>query len=277
MICVFWDIEPMNWSRDGCNLISNESFEDYSICECDKLGNFAAILDISERYNNSWIDNLIGNNISNFDDVDSTLILIKKMTRSSSLLNSFHELAKLVHYLAFLQDFVHSDNSELFKIRAYEISLDFLLVYDNLIMNNNAWITANVDEKIKIALKILLYIQYSSFILNRTQRFHYRPDNIHPVVRNLKNIFSKVYVIHCGEKLDFAFNDSSIKIPVGINLNGSTECLDFGVGYHIKGLGKYLSGNMHGKRVINSEIIAFSFLYTSKINLIDNNLKVRFR
>jgi hypothetical protein len=277
MICVFWDIEPMSWSRDGCNLISNESFEDYSICECDKLGSFAAILDISERYNNSWIDNLIGNNITNIDDVDATLILIKKMTRSSSLLNSFQELAKLVNYLALLQDFVHSDNTELGKIRAYEVSLDFLVVYDNLIMNNNAWITANVDEKIKIALKILLYIQYSSFILNRTQIFHYKPVYIDPVVRNLKNIFSKVYVIYCGEKLNFAFNDSSIEIPEGINLNESDECLDFGVGYHIEGLGKYLPGNMHGKRVINSEIIAFSFSYTSKVNLIDNDLKVRFR
>jgi hypothetical protein len=52
MNCVFWDFESMKWSSNGCELISNDSNRDLSVCECNHLTNFAAIMDISGRETN---------------------------------------------------------------------------------------------------------------------------------------------------------------------------------------------------------------------------------
>jgi hypothetical protein len=52
MICVYWDFETEMWSSNGCYLILDDSDRDHSVCECNHLTNFAAIMDMSGRETN---------------------------------------------------------------------------------------------------------------------------------------------------------------------------------------------------------------------------------
>jgi len=49
----------MKWSTDGCELVFLDSNRDYSICECNHLTNFAAIMDLSGRETNSFAKSLL--------------------------------------------------------------------------------------------------------------------------------------------------------------------------------------------------------------------------
>jgi hypothetical protein len=56
MVCVFWDF---NWMSSGCNLIDIDSNRGSTICECNHLTNFAAILDISGTEYNEYPKSLL--------------------------------------------------------------------------------------------------------------------------------------------------------------------------------------------------------------------------
>ncbi len=47
--CVFWDFENQFWSSIGCQIISETSNRMRTVCECNHLTNFAALLDPNER------------------------------------------------------------------------------------------------------------------------------------------------------------------------------------------------------------------------------------
>jgi len=49
MECVYWDHSKNGWSSEGCHLVKSESNRDVTVCECDHLTNFAALLDITEK------------------------------------------------------------------------------------------------------------------------------------------------------------------------------------------------------------------------------------
>jgi hypothetical protein len=50
MKCVFWDFEQNNWSSNGCQLVSYDSNRIRTVCECNHLTNFAALMDPKERH-----------------------------------------------------------------------------------------------------------------------------------------------------------------------------------------------------------------------------------
>jgi hypothetical protein len=47
----FWDFENQFWSSIGCQIISETSNRMRTVCECNHLTNFAALLDLKERVN----------------------------------------------------------------------------------------------------------------------------------------------------------------------------------------------------------------------------------
>jgi len=47
MECVYWNFNKSSWSGDGCHLDRINSTRKESICECDHLTNFAALMDVS--------------------------------------------------------------------------------------------------------------------------------------------------------------------------------------------------------------------------------------
>ncbi|CAG2166135.1 unnamed protein product [Oppiella nova] len=50
--CVFWDFDHKKWSSDGCHVIESESNREITVCECNHLTNFAALMDNSGREDN---------------------------------------------------------------------------------------------------------------------------------------------------------------------------------------------------------------------------------
>jgi len=46
--CVYWDYSKNDWSSEGCLLIENESNRYFTVCECNHLTNFAALMDPTE-------------------------------------------------------------------------------------------------------------------------------------------------------------------------------------------------------------------------------------
>ncbi|CAG2177935.1 unnamed protein product, partial [Oppiella nova] len=50
--CVFWDFDHKKWSSDGCHVMESESNRETTVCECNHLTNFAALMDTSGREDN---------------------------------------------------------------------------------------------------------------------------------------------------------------------------------------------------------------------------------
>lgn len=50
--CVFWDFNGSRWSDYHCHKIPELSFRNQTVCECNHLTNFAALMDISNRESN---------------------------------------------------------------------------------------------------------------------------------------------------------------------------------------------------------------------------------
>ncbi|XP_053396683.1 uncharacterized protein LOC123552744 isoform X1 [Mercenaria mercenaria] len=42
--CVYWDVATKSWSADGCAV--NQTTDDYTVCHCDHLTNFALLMDV---------------------------------------------------------------------------------------------------------------------------------------------------------------------------------------------------------------------------------------
>jgi hypothetical protein len=269
MKCIYWDFELNEWSRNGCNLLITESNNEMTVCECNHLTNFAAVVDKSEGKNDSWIDDLIDKNITDIDDVIESLEDIESHTESDNSLNTSDELKKIVDFIIKLQNFVDSNEKIINMTLALNITNDFMRVYNNLINQNNAWINTTIDEKLTIASDILLYIQKSSYI---SRPFMNGTNEI--IEFNNRNIFMKIYSTNCSESIVFESNGSSIEIPKGIYFDGSDECYDYGVGYAINILGNYLSAE-NSEIDINTNIIAFSIINSNKTNLINDGLKVK--
>ena len=47
--CVFWDFKQLEWSTDGCHRVEEESNLIETVCKCNHLTNFAALMDVNGR------------------------------------------------------------------------------------------------------------------------------------------------------------------------------------------------------------------------------------
>jgi latrophilin 2 len=57
--CVYWNFNQSNWSRDGCLFEPINSNRKISICECNHLTNFAALMDVSGQEKPSKIKSVL--------------------------------------------------------------------------------------------------------------------------------------------------------------------------------------------------------------------------
>jgi hypothetical protein len=271
MKCIYWDFELNEWSRNGCNLLITQSNNEMTVCECNHLTNFAAVVDKSEGNDNNWVDDLIDRNITDINDVIECLEVIRSQTESDNSLNTSNELRKIVDFIIKLQNFIDSNVKELNITSALKITNDFMGVYDKLINQNNVWIKTTIDDNPTMASDILLYIQKSSYI---SRPFMNGTNEI--IEFKNQNVFMKIYSTNCSEKIIFESNGSSIEIPKDIYLDGSDECYDYGVGYAINKLGSHLSTKNSGLN-INTNIIAFSINNADKTIQINNGLNIKIR
>jgi hypothetical protein len=237
-----------------------------TVCECNHLTNFAAVLDMSERI---WIEDLIDKNITHINDVIESLEVIECNTKSDNSLNTSEDLRKIVDFIIKLQNFIDSGEKVLNITIALNITNNLMKVYNNLINQNNAWINTTVDEKTTIFSDLLHYVEKSShislpFIGNTNETIEFKNQNI----------FLKIFSPNCSEKIIFESSGSSIEISNDIYFNGSDECYDYGIGYAINKLGDYLSVGNFG---INSNIISLSINNTNKTIQITDEFKARIR
>ncbi|XP_054157509.1 adhesion G protein-coupled receptor L3-like [Oppia nitens] len=57
--CVFWDFSHQKWSQDGCRYVISQSTREHTVCKCDHLTNFAALMDTSGRETDSLAKNVL--------------------------------------------------------------------------------------------------------------------------------------------------------------------------------------------------------------------------
>jgi len=266
MKCIYWDFELNEWSRNGCNLLITESNNEMTVCECNHLTNFAAVVD------KKWIDDLIDRNITDINDVIKALEDIATNTESDDSFNTFNDLRIIVDFLMKLQKFIDSEEIELSLTLALNITNVFMKAYNNLINQNNAWNNTQIEEKTGIASQILLYIQYTAFSLSR---FLDKDNNLLRIEN--ENIVTNIYFTDYSADILFAAKSSSILIPKGIKTDELNS--NSGVGSLISGLDNYLMSKINKSHAINTDIIAFSATNSNKtLQLTDNNkIIVRYR
>jgi hypothetical protein len=260
MTCVFWDFGSMEWSSDGCYLVSNESNPQSSVCECNHLANFAAIIDLSRRETND------------ISDVEKELEAIVEYTDNENSITNFKELIQVMDLIKILQNLVYSYNQQIDFDIALSLTTNFLQALSNLNNQNIAWSNATNDEKSEIASQILLQIQYTSFTLSCNQNTSHKLIE----VKN-RNLFVNTYHTNLREELVFGANSSSIFIPKGIILDELNTCNNSAFGALINKLDTYLLRGISKNEKINTRILAFSITNTSEINQINDGIKVRIR
>ncbi|XP_054153265.1 adhesion G protein-coupled receptor E3-like [Oppia nitens] len=59
MSCVYWNFQQMKWSSEGCWLKTSESNRQITVCECNHLTNFAALMDVSGRETNTKVKDIL--------------------------------------------------------------------------------------------------------------------------------------------------------------------------------------------------------------------------
>jgi hypothetical protein len=271
MICVFWDFYTLIWSTKGCHLVSLDFSAEFIVCECDHLGNFAAIQDINERKNKSWINGLIDKNISDINAVIECLNYIKENTDGIKSLETCEELKYIVQFLSGLQEFINSDNQELNFNMALNVTIGFLDVLSNIIKQSNGFINATSDEKTEIASKILLRIQYCSHIFGPNMS-----DTNRIIEIEKKNIFMKIFPMNFSQKLSFSNNGSFIETN-DVYFDGNNESYFYATGFVINELGNYLSPKTSVNQEINSYIIALFTTKSNETNQNDDSFRVLFR
>ena len=57
--CVYWDFNQTKWSTNGCHFQKTNSNRKLSICECNHLTNFAALMDVSGRESDTKIKDIL--------------------------------------------------------------------------------------------------------------------------------------------------------------------------------------------------------------------------
>jgi latrophilin 2 len=57
--CVYWDFNNSLWSSEGCYKAVDESDRFHTVCKCNHLTNFAALMDVSGRESNDHLKSIL--------------------------------------------------------------------------------------------------------------------------------------------------------------------------------------------------------------------------
>ncbi len=141
-----------------------------------------------------------------------------------------------------------------------------------MIDQNKTWDNATQTEKTDISSKILINIQYTSFILSCSLNQTKQKEMI-----LTQNIIIETYFSKFEERINFEANKFSLTIPSGLNLNIERECRNSSVASLIDKLDNYLLGGIVENQIMNSKVIEFSLTKDNKTTQISDGLKVRMR
>jgi hypothetical protein len=219
-----------------------------------------------------WINDILDkiDNITQIKEVQEVLDTIINGTEINSSLSSSDGLKDVVTIVEKLKDKLNLTEVDLDV--ATNLTTQFIKVFNNLIDQNNAWDDSTQTEKTDISSKILINIQFTSFILSCSLNQTKQKEIIFT-----QNIIIETYFSNFEERINFEANKSSITIPSGLNLNIERECRNSSVASLINKLDNYLLGGIVESQIMNSKIIAFSLTKDNKTTQINDGLKVRMR
>jgi hypothetical protein len=127
----------------------------------------------------------------------------------------------LIEKLENLQYFVNS-KTEINSKNIIDYTTKFIETLINLIDQKYAWIDYSDIQRMKIASKILKFIQYSSFTLLNKQNLS---ENFFKIKE--RNIYLITFYLNSSEEINFANNSNntigSIHIPEGISTYDENE------------------------------------------------------
>jgi hypothetical protein len=215
------------------------------------------------------------------DEIDNIQITIEEVHKHLDTITNRTETSSSLSYSDQLKGVVTIVEKLQGKLNLTEVNLDvatnlttqFIKVFNNLIDQNNAWDDATQTEKTDISSKILINIQYTSFILSCSLNQTKEKEMI-----LTQNVIIETYFSNFEESINFeADNKSSITIPSGLNLNIERECRNSSVASLIDKLDNYLLGGIVENQIMNTKIIAFSLTKDNKTTQINDGLKIRMR
>ncbi len=221
---------------------------------------------------NNWLEELFNKTIEDVNDVLDSVKSIRKITKNRELFSLSEDLNKLMSYMRRIHDFVEKNITQMELNAVSNITISSLTIFSHMINQNNAWNNASNWEKTEMASQILLYIQYTAFLLSCSLNDVKQTEEI---LRD--NMFVKTFHFNSSQDLFFKTNNTSIRILQGIDSNENKECNNSAIGAIIKELGIYLSQNLSNELKINSDILAFSISNPNETLLIQNDAKVKMR
>ena len=220
-----------------------------------------------------WLDIIVNDmpNITDINDVNEILEIMVQNTNDSYSLNTSKELNVSIFIIKQLQNYVELHNNEIDFSIARNLSINFVNLFSKLINQKNEWNNSTNNEKTEMASDILLYNQFTSFTLSNNQNITNELEVIshNNIVKTLHTSFS--------HEIIFEANESSIIIPKVIYFESNNSCNNSAVGVLINKLGLYLFNGLQDGQQINTNIIAFSAIYSIISIQLSNGLKARIR
>ncbi len=210
--------------------------------------------------------------ISSIFDVLSILEKLVNETDNKNAINSSHELMEIINITKYLYEYVDSNEYQINFEIALKLTKSFGNILSNLINQNKAWLNSTIEEQTRIASDILLYTQYTSFIMTCFQNL----TNDFIEIQN-ENIITEIFYTNFKKSIVFKANGSSIIIPAGTDIEPKYKCNNSAAGALINHLERYLSNDLDDYQIINTEIIAFSATNANQSIQMNDGLKVRVR
>lgn len=221
---------------------------------------------------NNWLDELSNKTFEDVNDVLESVKSVSRIVENRDLFSLSEELKKLMSFMKRMYKFMENNKNEIELNAALNITTDSLTILSHMINQNNAWNNASNKDKTKLASQMLLNIHNTAFLLSCSLNDIEQTEQIFN-----DNMFVKTFHFNSSQDLFFKTNNTSIRIPRGIDSNQNKECNNSAIGAVIKELGTYLSQDLSNELKINSDILAFGISNSNETFLIQNDGKVKMR
>ena len=211
--------------------------------------------------------NGIINSVKNTSDINKVIKSFIEITDNENSLNTSEEIKHIMRLVEILYSLIDINHEELEYENALNLTTNFINLFNNLINQKNSWNYMTNSEMNEIASQILLYIQFTSFILSCNQY------NSHTNVISNENIIVETYNIDFSEDIIFDANGSYITIPKNFNNISNTICNNSAVAALINKLYSFLLNGLQDEQQINTNIIAFSATNSNESIELSDGLK----
>ena len=99
--CAFWDFNQSKWSSEGCYKLEDESDLLHTVCKCNHLTNFAALMDVNGRESKTLLKSMLTYVCSIISIIGciftiNLMIRSKHNSRNGSMKGSLNEMRSII-------------------------------------------------------------------------------------------------------------------------------------------------------------------------------------